>query len=120
MNNDIEFYEERRRQLIYFLNYCLTHNEINKSNALNKFLNDTDFDETYFQREINIYDYPESHKCEEGVTNRLYGVFTKIFKNNQNLDPESLKCEKLKNIENFYGIYLKELKNLKGHIVKFL
>jgi hypothetical protein len=45
INQDQEFMKRRRKQLKFFLNYLYSHQQINKTEEFQKFLNDAIFDE---------------------------------------------------------------------------
>jgi hypothetical protein len=75
MTFDNEFYERRRRQLKFFLNYLYNHEDLMHTKEFFKFMNDPEFDSQYFDTNDNIYSYPEAEKCSETLTSKFFGMF---------------------------------------------
>ena len=74
--NDKEFFDKRRRQLEYFINYIFTHCKLKDCREFYKFLSDPEFDEEFFKTDENFYLFPEAEKLSEGITKKLYNVFS--------------------------------------------
>lgn len=120
INADSEFYERRRKQLLYFITYLATHPEIKDTREFKKFIYDLDFDEQYFKSEDTEFDYPEASKFNGGVTNRIYGLFSSLLSKEEEVHLASEKHEKIQRIENNSTNFLEGLKKIKKHIVIFL
>ena len=120
MTIDCEFYNKRRRQLNYFLNYLFNHFFLKDSREFLKFINDPEFDEEYFKKEENLFHFPESAKSTESIGNRIYGVFsgfTNMFNNKEEVSPPSEGETVIRKMEVYYKKMLENFKEIKTHMV---
>jgi hypothetical protein len=118
---DTEFYNKRRRQLNYFLNYLFKHNKIKEYREFTKFINDPEFDEEYFKKEDNPYNFPEATKYNESIKNKIFGVFsnfTNYFKPTEEEIEPTEEEKKIKKREMFYKKLLTNLKEIKNNLVR--
>jgi hypothetical protein len=124
INVDFEFYNKRRRQLNFFLNFLFNHNFLKTTKEFIKFINDPEFDEEYFKKEDLLYNFPESKKCQVALTTKLYGMFSSItnyFSKEEEFVYKPTEQElRIKNIENYYTTLLGNIKETKKFIVRLL
>jgi hypothetical protein len=87
INQDNKFYDERRTQLKYFINYLHYHPVIGASDELKRFINGLEFDDSYFKKHteydsilefVNTGYYP--------ISNKIIGVFSNFFKKEERYD----------------------------------
>jgi len=117
MKVDEEFYNKRRRQLDFFLNNIFNHHKLNNSKEFQKFLKDPECDEEFFQRDENIYDYPEASKLSSGVTQKFFGMFSNYFNITDTSSNINEKDRTLREMEQFYKNLLEQLKEVKLYMV---
>jgi hypothetical protein len=118
---DNEFYENRRRQLNFYINYLLYNNFLFKTKEVSKFINDAEFDEEFFNMDENpMKSFPHSLKVTETVKNKIFGVFTNIFWNKE----ESRKVNDneilLKRMETHYKRILEKYTEIKENVVSYI
>jgi hypothetical protein len=117
---DEEFYNKRRRQLNYFLNYVYSHPKLKSSKEFLKFLRDPECDEAFFLNEETVYDFPEASKVSSGITQKFFGMFSNYF----TIKEESIYMNEnernLKNMEIFYKCTYDKLKEIKNYMVIFI
>lgn len=76
---DDEFYENRRFQLIFFLNFIANHHIILKTKELNKFLNDANFDEAYFSiNDSSIYSLSFNSTPSELIKTKITSLWNSL------------------------------------------
>lgn len=122
MTVDSEFFNKRKRQLNYFLNYLYSHKILSEKREFLKFINDPEFDEEYFKKEeVDVYDFPESSKHSETISNKIYGVFSNIstyFKHkNEEFKPSEAEID-IKNMEAHYKNLMENFRENKNHLVR--
>jgi hypothetical protein len=75
-----EFYESRKNQLIYFLNFIKKNDHLSQSLDFKKFISNADFDEEYFSIfSIKLRNFPFSLNISETLKNKIFGVFSNFF-----------------------------------------
>ena len=120
MTVENEFYNKRRRQLNYFLNYLNTHHSLKESLELSKFINDPEFDENYYKKDENLFSFPESQKITDSFSNKIYGVFsnfTSYFKSDDYKLSPSESETLIKKMEVYYKNMLESFKEIKTFMV---
>jgi len=120
MTIDSEFYNKRRRQLNYFLNYLYNHSLLKDSREFLKFMNDPDFDDEYFKKEDNLFYFPEASKSSETISKKIYGVFSGLssyFNTKEDNVPPSEGETLIKKMEVYYKKMLENFKEIKNHMV---
>jgi hypothetical protein len=122
LSSDDYFYENRKMQLNYFLNYLCNHDTISHSKDFTKFVNETEFDEEYFTNEENILnDFPFSlNISSDNIKNKIFGVFSGIFGKNENLREISNEEILLKKMETHYKGLLEKYKGMKENIINYI
>ncbi len=94
INQDQEFMKRRRKQLKFFLNYLYSHQQINKTEEFQKFLNDAIFDEKYFQEIESPFIYPETKKYYNSINSyNPFELFKNLFKEPKNLSIDQSEIE---------------------------
>lgn len=121
---DQEFYESRKNQLNYFLNFIKKNDHLYQSPEFRKFISNADFDEDFFSIYKNkLRKFPFSLKVSETLKNKIFGVFSNFFGNKeskriQNNEERYIKkleihyktaCEKYLGIKENMSIYLKTI-----------
>lgn len=120
-----EFIENRRKQLKYFINRLYLHDKIGKSEEFKKFINDSVFDNEYYNNIPIKFIYPECTKAKndksylsQGVS-KISSFFTGLYKGSGNEYKESENEKKIlskesdfKNKSLQYNNLLKEIKIL--------
>jgi hypothetical protein len=116
---DNNFYNNRRSQLTYFLNFINKHNKLRETREFTKFLNDPEFDNEYFKKDDSIFRFPESEKLTDNVTSKIYGVFSNFFSKAEEIVHQSQNENKIKEISVFYNKIFDNLKEIKKAIVSY-
>lgn len=119
---DFEFYNKRRRQLNYFLNFLFNHHAIKETKEFIKFINDPEFDEEFFKKEDILYNFPEATKCQVALSTKIYGMFsslTNYFSKEEFVHKQTEQEIRIKNMEIYYTTLLGNIKETKKFIVSF-
>jgi hypothetical protein len=121
--DDKIFLEERRKQLEFFINEIAFHNDLGKSEEINKFLNGANFDDKYFKSLLPFFDYPETSKIVKNsnniVTTTIKGAayLYNYFLGNKGQNNESENSKKIwdliKNLDKKIEKYNKAFEEIK-------
>lgn len=117
MNIDDEFYNKRRRQLNYFLNYIYNHPKLKNCKEFLKFVKDPECDEEFFLAEEIVYDFPEASNLTNGITQKFLGMFTNYFTVKEENININEKDRNIKIMEVFYRNTYDQLKEIKNQMV---
>jgi hypothetical protein len=119
---DSEFYENRRIQLNNYLNFIKNNENLSKTKEFLKFVNDAEFDQDFFEsEETNVnYNFPESSKLNETVTNKIYGIFSTIFTSTENERRINDSEKNLKRMEMDFKFVTDKCNNIKDNINIYL
>ena len=119
-----EFYESRKNQLIYFLNFIKKNDHLSQSLDFKKFISNADFDEEYFSIfSMKLRNFPFSLNISETLKNKIFGVFSNFFgskvtkriHSNEERYIKKLEihyktiCEKYVEVKENMSIYLKSI-----------
>jgi hypothetical protein len=126
INYDKKFYDNRRRQLDYFIKYLSTHHKLQQTEEFKKFMNDPEFDDYFFKNDENnlneyfLYYYKESAVYKDGLTNKIYGAFSGFFKKEEEYtEKNSEEQETIMIMERYYKRLLENLKQIKAQYVRY-
>jgi hypothetical protein len=108
-----DFYEERVRMLKCFINYIYKDADLKASREFTKFLNDPEFDQTYFDKEENYFNYTESAKYSDSLTSKFLGFFITKAQD----EPLSQRDETIRKAREDYSSLVEKLKVVKGNFV---
>lgn len=75
-----DFFRKRKTQLNFYLNYLMNHTYISQTEEYQKFISDSDFDETYFNNYESFYKMPETEKLKDSLKNKFFVVYNTYFK----------------------------------------
>lgn len=79
-----EFYESRKNQLNFFLNFIKKNDHLSQSQDFKKFISNADFDEDHFSEFSNkLRRFPFSLRISETLKNKIFGVFSNFFGNKE-------------------------------------
>jgi len=119
---DSEFYENRKIHLNNYLNFIKNNENLSKTREFLKFLNDAEFDLDFFDsEEINAnYNFPESFKLNDTVTNKIYGIFSTIFTSTENERRINEREKNLKRMEMDFKFVTEKCNNIKENINIYL
>jgi hypothetical protein len=115
-----EFYDNRLRQLNFYMNYLYTHQILGKTKEFIKFTSEAEFDETFFLSEDQTFVFPQSLKISEKITNKLYSVLTNIFFQQEELRKISDEEICIKRMENHYKGLLDKYKEIKMNVSNYI
>ena len=121
MKVDEEFYETRRIQLEFFLNYINKNEYICKCEEFKKFLSDAEFDENYYISFNNkLRNFPNSLKISENFKNKFLGFFSNIWsgKISKRILTENERL--IKKLEIHYKTVLEKYEEIKDKIFSYL
>lgn len=119
-----EFYESRKNQLNFFLNFIRKNDHLSQTLDFKKFISNADFDEEHFLLFNNkLRKFPFSLNVSETLKNKIFGVFSNFFgskesKRLQSNDERFIKkleihfktiCEKYVEVKDNMVIYLKSI-----------
>ena len=124
MVDNNEFLENRRIELQYFINEVYIHKELGQSKEIQKFLNDTIFDNEYYSSLKNKFSYPE---CSSKINNKGFinqgakkiGEFISSFysnANNKNIKNETANSKKISDREEEFKTKIKKYTELQIEI----
>jgi hypothetical protein len=120
MTYDNDFYNKRRLQLTYFLNYINKHSKLNETIEFKKFLNDPEFDNEFFKKDESLFRFPESEKLNDNVSSKIYGVFSIFFSKTEEVIPQSTNEVKINKVGAFYNKMFENLKEIsKAMVINF-
>lgn len=98
-----EFFESRKNQLNYFLNFIKKKDYLSQSLDFKKFISNAEFDEDHFSSFNNkLRQYPFSLKVSETLKNKIFGVFSNFFGNKESKRIHSNEERYLKKLEIHY------------------
>jgi hypothetical protein len=109
-----DFYDERVRMLKIFLNYIYKNEELRLSKEFIKFINDPEFDQSYYDKEENYFSYPEAGKYSDSITTKLLGMFV----SKEQIISLSENDNKIKTIRDHFNGLIEKLKLVKNAFVK--
>ena len=120
LNSDEEFYDNRRRQLNYYILYLSNHEFLKNTKEFLSFINEAVFDEGYFHLDELMGNFPYCGKITETMKNKILGVFSNLFGYKEEVRKTSEEEILLKRMEIHYkGIY-KKYKEMKNNISNYL
>jgi hypothetical protein len=115
-----DFYLNREIQLRFYLSYINKHDLLGKSKEFYKFLNDAEFDESYFSQEDLPYSFTSSVKLTESVKNKVYGFISGMFGKKDELRLPTEEEMMILKMEAHFKSFLKNYLAVKQSICAYL
>jgi hypothetical protein len=116
---DEEFYENRKRQLNYYINYLANHEYLNETKDFISFINEAQFDEGLFLSDEGIYDFPHCAKVTDNMKSRIMGVFSNLFGYKEEVRKMSDNEIQIKRMENHYKNVFKKYREILQNMMNY-
>ncbi len=121
LNIDQEFYESRRNQLNYFLNFVKKNDHLYQSPEFRKFISNAEFDEEFFSIHNNrLRKFPYSLKVSETLKNKIFGVFSNLFGSREAKRIETIEERYIKKLEIHYKTAFEKYSRIKENMFIYL
>ena len=116
-----EFYESRKNQLNFFLNFIKKNDHLSQSLDFKKFISNADFDEDHFSVFSNkLRRFPFSLNISETLKNKIFGVFSNFFGNKETKRIQSSDERFIKKLEIHYKTICEKYIEVKENMVIYL
>lgn len=122
INANEKFYDERKTQLKYFINYLYYHIDLGQSSEFKKFINDLEFDDLYFKSNDTEYNHILEYNYVfnyNHLSNRIIDVFSTFFKNKEEECKDTIDNEEIEMLkfQKEYKELQEKYKELKAQMV---
>lgn len=114
-----EFYENRKRQLNFYINYLHQHEFLSETREFFKFVNDAEFDEKFFSIEESPYTFEQSIKISVNISNKIKGVFSSFFWGEEEIRKINDDEIAIKKIATHYKGLVEKYKEIKNNISEY-
>jgi len=107
LKSDNEFFFAREKGLGYYLNYIYNHETLANTTCSKKFLNDTEFDNEYFDLEEIVFEFKCYDQYTNSIKNQVSSIFPNFFKKENKVKMDNEMIEEEKNIEQMTNFLIK-------------
>jgi len=116
-----EFYDSRKNQLNYFLNFIKKNDHLYQSPDFRKFISNAEFDEDNFSNFSNkLRKFPYALKVSDTIKNKIYGVFSTFFGNRETKRIHSNEEKYIKKLEIHYKTVCEKYIEVKENMAVYL
>lgn len=116
-----EFYESRRNQLNFFLNFIRKNDHISQSPEFKRFISNADFNEDHFCVFSNkLRRFPFSLNVSETLKNKIFGVFSNLFGSKETRRIQSSEERFIRKLEIHYKTICEKYLGVKENMVIYL